>query len=490
MTFGLSGLGSGINWRQLIDTIIRADEESVARTLGRREVLVNVERTVFSNLQGAMTGLRTSIQALNSTGNFRTKTVTSSDPSIVTASATNSASVQSAKVEVLSLATQAQARMKFASTDAVVHEAAGNAEITLKVRGVERKLEVPTGTTLSQLAELINSSNMGVRATVYNTNDGTDTPARLSLTDNQLGTWTDPSAEGDEDSVNIEFVDFSSVLDQVDEDPEYIPAEQTVVKINGEEVRRNNHSITDVLPGMTLSLRDAKPGTTVTLSVNESTGNALSAMKRFVESYNEVINILRSSLRVDLSEEVQSNPTAGNSTLRGILTQLQAAVTRPIDSGGLDSMFSSMTDLGITSVRNTTDPSKNGHLQLNEALFNAAINTDFDGVIDFLEGALKEDGQRGKGFADKMGDLMTSFLASETGSITSTIKSLDSTLRRVSADKIKRVEQINAKEKRLVERFARLESQLAGLNQQQNTLDSALNSLNQLQTFISRRGKG
>jgi len=493
--FGIGGIGSGIDWGALVDASIKGDLESLQRTIGRREVFLNAERTVFSQLQGGMGALRTSINAFKSSGGFQTKTFTSSDTSVVTGAAGPNAGVQSAKIEVLSLATNASARLKATSTDAVVNSGE-DTTIKFNVRGSAKEIEVPEGTTLSELATLINNSNSGVTATVYNTNDGTDNPVRLVITDNMLGKWDAPSGDDSgEDPVedpeagnNIQFVNFASVLDGIEADPEYLAPESTVVRINGEEIVRNNHVVSDVLPGVTLNLNSAKPGEEITINIGESTSGAKAAMKKMIDSYNEVYKFLAAALKSDPAETTQKNPTAGSSSLRSIMTQLQSAMTAPIyGSGG--TKFNSLTDIGVTTIRNDTEAHRNGQLELDEAKFDSLVKSDFDDMVAFFEGFVNEEGKKEGGFAHKMEDLMKGFLQSGSGAIPAKIASLNSSIARVTKDKERRLEQIQRKETRMVERFARLESQLAALGSQQGQLESAIQSMNNTSSFIANRGR-
>jgi flagellar hook-associated protein 2 len=479
--FNISGLGSGIDWNNLISSVIDADTQALINTVGRREVTLSQQQAVFSNVKGAMTNFRTSIQAFKSAGNFRTKVSTSSDQNIITASASATATPQNVKVKVLSVATQAEARLSFEGTDSIVHTG-DEVEATIKVRGVERKLTIPNGTTLAELADIINAANIGIRANVYESNDGTDTPARLNITDVAMGPWENP-----EDLPNIEFTDFANVLSNISEDPTYIEPSQTVVEIRGEQIVRNNLIISDVLPGVNLQVKAADPEKEITISITESTANAGNAVKKMIDSYNQVIGTLRQALAVDLSQDVQENPTAGDSTLRGMLTQLQSNITSVVQDLPEGNSIQSLADLGVTSIRSSSDPAQNGFLQFDEAKFNAAIGPKFDEIVQFFEGYRDSNDTKVPGYVDKMDDLMQSFLATQTGAIEAKLNGLRESLKTLNVEKLRRIEFIERKEERLTLRFARLESQLASLNSQQSQLDSAITSLNNTQQQISRR---
>ena len=100
MAFSISGLGSGIDWQVYIDNIIAADQDVMARTLGRRQAKLSATQVTTSNIQGLAESLKTIVRGFSFAKDFKTKTVSSSNSSVVTGVSTLSATNQSFQVEL------------------------------------------------------------------------------------------------------------------------------------------------------------------------------------------------------------------------------------------------------------------------------------------------------------------------------------------------------------------------------------------------------
>lgn len=478
MGFNISGLGSGVDWNLYIDSIIKGESDRLARTIGTKEVKATAIQTVFSNIRGAMQGLRSAVRDFTFAGDFKKKSVTSSDSDIVTATANLSALVQSFQMEVVQMATLEQHRLAFKGEDEIV--TAAEASITINVRGKEHIIEVPPGTTFRELRDLINAEDIGVTVTVYDSKDGSETPVRMTIQDKTLGDYDD-----DPDTDNITF-DISG-LDQVEtEFTRITKAQDSIVRINGEEVHRDSHIISDVVPGVTFQILKESPKTSVTLTVKESTSDAKDKLTNLVDRYNEVVGLLKSALAFDPKAGVQTSPTAGNSTLRNILTRLQSTFTSEVSTLPDENTIRSLADLGIETEYSKGEAGNNGMLSFDAAKFDKVLADKYEEVIEFFQGIVGES-ERLEGFAGKASNLMESFLNSTDGVITQKIQSLGEELKELNEKKLKKLDQLANKEERLVKQFARLETQLARLNNQQSQLSSAIQSLNLNNQYIANR---
>lgn len=471
--FSISGLGSGIDWSLYIDSIIQAEEAKIARTITTQQVEKQSQQVVYQNIRGALSGLQAAVRDFETSQDLKRKTTASSDSSILTATATNSAPVQSFDVTVVQVANNEEFKSSYESTEMIVQSGA-DTTITLTVRGQDRTVDVPSGTTLQELAGIINSANIGVTASVFDTKDGTATPVRLAIRDNALGDYDDGSGSPPD---NIVFTDFSSALDGISTDPTVsVAAQNSQVTINGDDIYTSSLTVTGVIPGVTLNLKKADPNPPQTITVQEDTSNAAQSMGKLIDSYNSAVSLLRQATAFDPTQDQQTNPTAGDSTLRNVLTRLQDVFTTTITSLPESVSIRSLTEIGITTAFSGENTAANGTIQFDAAKFNAAIADNYDDLIKFFEG-FTEESTRYDGWANRVGDIMESLLRTPDGTITSKISSLDQQIRDLNKEQIEAVERINQKEERLTSQFARLEAQLAGLNGQQSALSSALESI-------------
>lgn len=484
MSVNVFGLGSGIDFQAMIDAVIQAEQAKVARTITQKAVSAQSQQVVFQNAKGALNSLDAAIKDFQFAQDLKTKKAKSSDETKFTAIATLNAPIQTTKIEVAQLANNEEARMSFASTDSIVHSGS-DTTITINVRGVDKTVDVPSGTTLAELATLINKAGIGVSANTYDSGDGTATPARLTIKDNQLGDY-----DGGTD--NIVFTAFSSQLDQISSDPSITTAAQDSEVIIGEgageeTITFSSHTLSGVIPGVTLKLLSESPtGEKETLTISEDISNASTKMKNLVDRYNEAVTMLRQATAFDLTQDTQTNPTAGDSTLRGVLTRLQTAITGQITSLPDGLAIHSLTELGITSVFSGDNTSANGTLEFDASKFNAALENNYDDLIKFFEG-FTEDSVTYNGWSDQMIDVMSSFLRSPDGAIVSKISSLDTQLKRLSEEQTDALERIAQKEEFLTQKYARLESQLSALNGQQSQLEASIQSISLTNQAIANK---
>src|SRR5690606_34352655 len=143
------------------------------------------------------------------------------------------------------------------------------------------------------------------------------------------------------------------------------------------------------IPGVTINLKSAQANddsTFKTMVVSESLEQAAERIGDFVNKFNQVSGAIRQAIRYDPGQSEQSNPTAGNSTLRNILNQLNNMTTATVSTLPHNNTIRSLADLGITTIADPNSPSQNGMLQFNESKFNEVLNTNYDEVIVFFEG--------------------------------------------------------------------------------------------------------
>lgn len=483
--FNIFGLQSGIDWSNYINSIRAAEENAVARTLGARQVKLSAESTAIQGVGGQLSQLKTVATQFKTAGNWKTKIVTSSDSDVITATATRDAVANAVRVRVDRLATNETWEGVHSSINDSVTSADGT--LTLNIRGTERVVNVPSGTTLSELADLINEADIGVTATVFDTGAGGATPARISIQDKLSGKNSSDQTPGVEYNISIsstltELVDADFDADGVT--PGNQPRTEgldSLIYLNDDlsnPIYRDNNTISNVIPGLTLKLVSADNTAFKTLTVNESITSAKDRIKEFITRYNNVVTSLKRAVAFDPSQEQQSNPTAGNPTLRSALATLQSSITRELRSLPDDATIRSLSDLGVRTAYTVGGgaAASDGLLEFNEAIFDAAVNADFDGVARFFEGDRLGENQF-DGFGTSIDAVLEGLVGTIDGTLSVKIRSVQNQLKRIDDEIQQKLESIVAKQERLKLRFARLESQMAQLGSQQSSLTAALNSL-------------
>lgn len=202
--------------------------------------------------------------------------------------------------------------------------------------------------SLAGLADAINATGSGVRASVVSDQGQfrlvlkgeTGTAKAFSLA---ADTGADPALAG---------LVGGLTLSQ--------PASDAIIRVDGVEYNRPTNTITDIVPGVSLTLKKAEIGVAVSLgSVRPA-----DALKQTVSDFVTVFNQLQTSLK----EARQAVGGAGN--LRALDRQLTALVSKALTG---NAGINSLSDIGIKTDRN-------GMLSLDRGKLDAALASDPDAV--------------------------------------------------------------------------------------------------------------
>jgi flagellar hook-associated protein 2 len=129
------------------------------------------------------------------------------------------------------------------------------------------------------------------------------------------------------------------------------------IAVNGVVVTRGTNTISDAIPGVTLNLQQAEPGTTVDVTVAQDTGGATQALQQFVSAYNSMRSFVTSST-------AQGGALAFNSSIRTSFQTIRNALLSNVP--GLPAPFNNATLVGLSF-------DSSGTLSVDTATFNAAI---------------------------------------------------------------------------------------------------------------------
>lgn len=473
--FSIPGIGSGIDWTAFINKVVTVETQAVQRTLYRKQVVASAAKTTYAGIQGMLDALRTTASGFTYAKDFKTKSVTSSDSSVLTGIATVTAINQSATVRVEQLATNEKWIASFTGvSDSVT---ATDGQLVINVRGAAKTVDVAAGRTLTELADDINAAHIGVTATVFSVSDGSSNQARLVLTDDSTG-------QADADNTtwhqNISFTSSTLTGLATGAFTNQVQGADAKAIINGTTVYRDANEVADVLPGLTLTLLKADPGVDKAITVTESTADAASKIGDFVARYNSLIDALKKAVAFDSSGASASNPTAGDYTLRGVLSQLTGSVTGSVRTLPGDATITSLADIGISTKFQAANGAENGHLMFDPAKFSAALASNFDGVVEFFEGktvGAAETEIKYQGFGEYFYKVANSFLEAGTGSISTRIANLDEEYSRLDKEITVKMDRIKHKQEFLKSKFAHLESVLSKLAARQNSMSSLLGSI-------------
>ena len=299
--------------------------------------------------------------------------------------------------------------------------------------------------SLNGLAKMVNKDkDNGLRASVVNDGSGGDEPWRMIL-----------SLEDTGDEKRADFPYFYFVDGENDFYLEFErEAHDAKVKLDGFDIELPENKATDLIPGVTIDLKKAKPGEEFTLTISEDAQAVAGKVEDVVTSINSVLQFIKSQNTLDENTDT-SRTLGGDSILQSLESRIRATVFKDIKT---ESGYKKLGDLGIKFQRD-------GLLKVEGEVLSNIVSKDYKMVSQTLTGYFNEEG-KSKGFVDYLSDTVKTTLQYPNGLLQSRKKSLqtniDSIDRRI-VDKERRIEQ---KEKNLKNKFARLEGTIARMKSQ------------------------
>lgn len=441
----ISGLTGFLDVDGLVSQLMRAERRPLVRLEERRQAL-SAERGVWEQLRMRLTALRDALSALADRQAFAARTAASSDPKVVTATASAGAAVGTYEVVVERLATAHRvASAAFADPDAP-----RGLSGTPTVNG--KPVTITPDMSLRQIASAIEAAEAGVRAMVIG--------GQLLLEAEQTGA-AHAIAVTDDGGVlqGLGLVDANgNFLNEIQ------APQDAQLRINGIALTRPGNTVADAIPGVTLTLQAASV-TPVTVSVQQATQDVRVKVDAFVKAYNDLYGWLQERLAKGSAQQ-------GNGTLLRLQASLRRLVTGEVAATG---PYRHLAEVGIEARGGVgLAASQQGLLELDAGRFEQALAADAEAVARLFAATQATHGYDGVAVR----------LRAEAEAYTRTGGILDQLLKSVDARLDRLDEQIRVLERRLADRerqlyaeFTRLESALAQLAAQGAWLNGLLGGL-------------
>jgi len=180
----ISGLASGLDTDALIKKIMDFESRGVQRVQAR----VKDQQTIldaYGNFESRLLALKSDFESLTTAATFRAKAATSTDETVLTASASSTAGTGTFTITVDQLAQSHQvASQGFTSPTDVI--GTGTFSLTVGKRSRADIAIDQNNNTLQGLVDAINNANAGASASLINTGDAS-TPYRVLITGTDTG---------------------------------------------------------------------------------------------------------------------------------------------------------------------------------------------------------------------------------------------------------------------------------------------------------------
>ena len=380
------GIGSGLDVNGIVNQLMAAERQPLA-ALTKREQAYNQKLSAFGQVRSALASFQTALQDLSSGSKFQALSATASDTTVLSASASGTATPGSYQIEVSQLAQQQKlASSGYATTDAVVGSGtltiqfgtydSGLNSFTANADKATKSIAIdPAHNTLAGIRDAINAANAGVTATIVN--DGSTAGNRLVLTSADSGaanslkiSVTDDDGNGlDGSGLSALAYDPTAAAGSGKNLGQVAAAQDALLKIDGIAVKQSTNTVKNAIDGVTLNLAQTNVGKALTLTVSRDTKTVTDAVQAFVNAYNSATGTIK-KLTAFNGPGAQNGILLGDSTARTIQTQMRSLLSTSVDSGGA---LTTLSQIGVSF-------GSDGTLSLDSAKLNTAINTNFDGI--------------------------------------------------------------------------------------------------------------
>lgn len=460
MPITTSGVGSGINIRELVDELLAAESKEKKLRFDKNEAETLTKITAYGTLKGTLSDFKDKIQSIVDTNPFAKRAVsvglTTDNRSVMAAEASNSAQTGDYLVEVTSLAKSHKlTSQSFGSSTEIV----GTGVLQFNIGTTVHAIDITdSDKTLQGIKDKINQSSKttGISASLITSETsavlvfqaektGLDNLFTVSVLDND-GNNTNNAGLSKLDSSHL-------IISQA--------AQDAVVKIDGVTVTNSNNTITDAIQGVTLNLLSTNILDPIEMKISLNKEAATNAIQDFVNLYNSTLDSIQKLTAYNKDDPKNAGVLIGDSLVRGIQTQMRRVLNT--SNYELPLAISSLAQLGITSDRTT------GKLSVDQYKLNSAVAKNYDDI-----GKLFID--RDHGILNNMETMLDSYIKNN-GIIKSKTNGLNKSIEVITEQRITLERHLIHLEERLLSQFIAMDSIVANLRSTSDFLKTQLDSL-------------
>jgi flagellar hook-associated protein 2 len=360
-----------IDFNQILNAVMQQERIPLTRLETQKKTL-ETQNSAFATLAGKLSAVQSAVDDLREVDSLSLLTATSSNVGVGVSTTTGTVpGTYDIVVSELARAQVTASQSTYASVDAQV--ATGGTLTLTPTTGGPVTITLTASTTLSQLAAKINAANGSpVSASVVQSAPGS---YQLVLTGKETGStnaFTITNALTGGNGLTFADVDADGVFDNT------VDAINASFTVNNLQVTSASNTVTDVVPGVTLSLLKKDPATSATVKVAQDTTGAKDRVKKLITAYNDVLKFVKEQG----TTAVTGKPSIGRDPLlRGLRESMRFAIGDQYAGGTL-------TRLGEVGI----GFDMGGTMILEDKVFDAAMERSPSAVQFLFSGA---DGKSG-----------------------------------------------------------------------------------------------
>lgn len=443
------GVGSGLELQGILDQLREVDQQIVDR---KKEQIGGFEAQLeeFTVTKNRLLDLRAIALDLSLSSTYLARSVTNSDESVLAATVTDGAAVQGASIVVERLAGKSVWLSDgLASSQSVVSSEEGVFSYQVGDGGAVN-VTVAAGTTLSQLADLINgnSGNGGVVARVIDNGAADGNRYQLML---------QSANTGSANSITILGMPGTMEMTRQEASAEDLDARLLVDNVT---YYRQSNTFNDIMPGVTITLQKTGSAAVAVVADNRLISEKITS---FVESYSSLVKELKKN--TGYNADTKEFGVLARTSMRDLPYDLQSLMSRRVEVGSGGATMT-LFDLGVEFNRD-------GSISLNAATLSAAISGNPEGVQAFFLG----DSEAGiAGFADQVNDSLRT-LTSGLGVIEAEKSAASTRIRDLQLQITAETERLDRRYEILTRQFVDLDRYMSQMTSMSNYLSSQFDSL-------------
>jgi flagellar hook-associated protein 2 len=446
------GFGSGIDVAKLVSDLAAASRTPKVQVFDARARAVEAKISTVAQARSDLESFSTSLADVVAGGTLQSQPSVS-DETALSAVAAPGVRLGNFAGEIM-ISQLARSQSLYSASLASKTEAVGQGTMTLSVGGQDFAIVINSANdSLTGLSDAINASGSGVVASIVNDAGGarlvlkgvTGSSGAFALS---VGAGSDPALE----RFTYPASGAGMTLAQ--------SAQDAAFTLDGIPYTRPSNSFNDVVPGVTLTLKKAGPGTPIAIGSQRPLETLRSTLGDFVSVFNQ--------LKKDIA--AARTATGGDQALRTLDDRLSRFLGQAVTS---DSEINSLSDIGVKTNRD-------GSISIDQVKFEAVLAAHPDAVEGIFSPtrSATQTAETDPGLGGAFKTLVDAMTAQDAG-----LSSLKARLAKESASIAANRQKMEAREiayeARLTKQFGSMDARVNALKATQSYLEQQIKIWNQ-----------
>jgi len=455
------GQGSGMDVKKLASDLVNAERAPAAALIQKKIDSSKGEITGYGGMMFVLSEFKKSFDAIDDSTDFAGLTVKNSQSAAFDVQTTASAVPAQHDVTITQVA-KSQRSLTFAGYADKNSSVISGSDFTLTLTVGSKTpvpITVPANSTLEGVKDAINSANAGITAQIIDSGIVGDTNRYQIMLTGQPGL-----ANAFTMSSSISGVGFNTTLGSTLQS-----AKDALLNVDGVNYSRSSNEISDIIPGVTLSLVSPTSGA-ASIQFARDTSALKTKLQAMVSAYNDVHQFVGMSMDPKSTDPDFGGKLVGNTTVKSINSKLKQMVFGTA-GGTSNTHIQGLRDLGIKMQ-------DDGTLTLDETVFNKNSTAYYDEAVQMLSGSgLKNEfGVQSQGVGTRMTSWMKTLMSAQ-GPLLQNSQSAEKKVTGYETQLAKLQTRMDALLKRYNEQFANMQSIVGKTKSMQTSLTSTFDGM-------------